>query len=227
MFLWFDPLYFVFLAPALLLMAWAQYRVKSTYAAAQQFPVFQSGERAARDILDSAGLHNVRIELAKGRLSDHYDPRQNVLRLSHEVYAGKNAAAVGIAAHEAGHALQDAKGYAPMGIRNMAVPMAQFGSSFGILFIILGAILSAKPLIWVGIIGFAGVAAFQLINLPVEFNASHRAKVQLANLGIVGETEMTQVKKMLSAAALTYVAATLQSILILLYYVYRFAGSRD
>mgnify|MGYP002622216238 CR=1 FL=1 len=223
----FDLWYLAFIAPAIVLMIWAQYRLRSTYAEAQQFPVFQTGARAARDILDSAGLHNVRIEHVGGKLSDHYDPRHRVLRLSHDVYAGQNAAAVGIAAHEAGHALQDAKGYSLMGIRNAAVPIAKFGSSFGVLLIILGFFLQAMPVVWIGIIAFGGVVAFQLINLPVEYDASRRAKAQLAALGIVGDTEMVQVQKMLSAAALTYVAGALQSLLILLYYVWRFTGSRD
>lgn len=222
---YFDPYYFLFLAPAFVLMMWAQYRVKSTYADAQKFPVFQTGARAASDILNAAGLHNVRIEQVDGKLSDHYDPRHKVLRLSPEVYSGQNAAAVGIAAHEAGHALQDATNYALMGIRNMAVPMANFGSGFGFLFIFLGYIFRFPPLIWIGVIGFGCVAAFQIINLPVEYNASRRAKDQLAALGIVGETEMVQVRKMLSAAALTYVAATLQSVMILLYYVFRLTGN--
>lgn len=223
----FDLWYFVFIAPAVVLMFWAQHRVKSTYVEAQKHPVFQSGARAARDILDAAGLHNVRVEQGRGKLSDHYDPRHRVLRLSPEVYSGQNAAAVGIAAHEAGHALQDATDYALMSIRNAAVPVARFGSGFGVLILIAGAIMQIPALIWVGIIGFAGVAAFQIINLPVEYNASSRAKTQLAAMGIVGETEMVHVDKMLSAAALTYVAATLQSIMVLLYYVWRFAGSRD
>lgn len=223
----FDPVYFLYLAPAFVLMMWAQYRLRSTYAEAQQFPVFQSGARAARDILDAAGLHHVAIEQTPGQLSDHYDPRHQVLRLSPDVYSGQNAAAVGIAAHEAGHALQDAKHYALMGIRNAAVPLARFGGSFGILIIILGFILQMQPIVWVGIAAFAGVVLFQVINLPVEYDASRRAKQQLAAMGIVGEAEMVQVKRMLSAAALTYVAGALQSLLILLYYISRFSGRRD
>jgi Zn-dependent membrane protease YugP len=223
----FDPLYFVFIAPALLVAFWAQFRVKSAYAVAQQIPAPLSGAAAARHVLDSAGLTGVAIEQIGGTLSDHYDPRDKVLRLSNEVYQSRSLAAVGIAAHEAGHALQDAFGYAPLAIRNAAVPVAGFGSNAGMLLTVLGAIMAIKPLIWVGIILFAAVVFFQLVNLPVEFNASNRAKAQLVGLGIVGQEEMVYVNNVLNAAAWTYVAATLQAILTLLYLILRFGGSSD
>ncbi|MCA9103133.1 MAG: zinc metallopeptidase [Planctomycetales bacterium] len=216
--------YLLFLSPAILLMLWAQFRIKTAYHAAMQQPAPISGAGAARHILDSAGLQNVAIEQVPGHLSDHYDPRDKVLRLSPEVYQSRTLAAVGIAAHEAGHALQDAKGYAPLAIRNAAVPAAGFGSSFGIILIIVGALLRTGPLIWAGIALFSCVVIFQVVNLPVEFNASTRAKQQLATLGIVSDEAMPYVRKVLSAAALTYVAATLQSILTLLYYITRFTG---
>jgi Zn-dependent membrane protease YugP len=183
-----------------------------------------SGAAAARHVLDSAGLHDVAIEPIGGHLTDHYDPRAKVLRLSGEVYGGRTLAAVGIAAHEAGHALQDAKHYAPLVVRNAAVPLAGFGSSASIILLIIGAILAIKPLVWLGIILFGGVVFFQLVNLPVEFNASSRAKEQLVSLGIITADERVYVNKVLNAAALTYVAATLQALLTLLYYVFRFAG---
>ena len=221
----FDPMYFIWLAPALLLAFWAQMRVKSTYAKAQQMPAPLSGAAAARHILDSAGLQNVAIEQIPGQLTDHYDSRAKVLRLSPEVYQSRSLAAVGIAAHESGHALQDARHYAPLVVRNAAVPAASFGSGISLTLIILGFFLQAGFLVWAGIGLFACFVFFQLVNLPVEFNASSRAKAQLVDLGIVNHEELTYVNKVLDAAAWTYVAATLQSVLTLLYYVSRFSGS--
>ena len=220
----FDPLFWVMVAPAFLLGLWAQIMVKSTYARAQRLGAPLSGAAAGRHILDSAGLQNVDIEMVPGHLSDHYDPRHKVLRLSQEVYQSRTLAAVGIAAHEAGHAMQDARAYAPLVIRNAAVPLAGFGSGAGIWMLVLGAIFSIQPLVLLGIGLFACVVFFQIVNLPVEFNASSRAKAQLVGLGIVSEEELAYVNKVLNAAALTYVAATLQAILTLLYYIIRFTG---
>jgi Zn-dependent membrane protease YugP len=219
--MYFDPVYLLYVAPAFLLMLWAQWRVKATYHAAQQQAAPLSGAAAARHILDSAGLQGVQIEQVPGTLSDHYDPRDKVLRLSQDVYAGRTLAAVGIAAHESGHALQDAHAYAPLKIRNLAVPAATFGSGFGIWMMIFGVIFQFGPLLWAGLVLFGCVVFFQLVNLPVEFNASSRAKAQLVSLGIVPQEEMTYVNRVLNAAAWTYVAATLQSIMILLYYFMR------
>jgi Zn-dependent membrane protease YugP len=222
--------YLLWMAPALLLAMWAQWKVRGTYAEAAQVPARLSGAAAARYILDSAGLQNVAVEPIAGQLTDHYDPSAKVLRLSEGVYGSRSAAAVGIAAHEAGHALQDAKHYAPLVIRNFAVPAAQFGSGIGMLLLFVGAgmlmqgIAAGTPLIWIGILGFACVAAFQLINLPVEFDASNRAKQLLVSHGIVGNQEMVYVNSVLNAAAWTYVAATLQSVLTVLYYVMQFTG---
>jgi len=221
-------MYFLFIAPAVLLGLWAQMRISMTYAQAQKMAAPLSGVAAARHILDSAGLSNVQIEQIPGRLSDHYDPRDKVLRLSPEVYQSRTLAAVGIAAHEAGHAIQDAHAYAPLLLRNAAVPAAGFGSNAGILLIIVGAALNMNALlIWLGIGLFACVVVFQVVNLPVEFNASARAKAQLVQLGIINQDELVYVKKVLNAAALTYVAATLQAILTLLYYIMRFTGGRN
>jgi Zn-dependent membrane protease YugP len=224
--MFFNPQYLLFIAPAVLLGLWAQFRIKTTYAAAGQAPAPLSGAAAARHILDSAGLQNVDIEQVPGHLSDHYDPRDKVLRLSPEVYQARSLAAVGIAAHEAGHALQDAERYAPLVVRNVAVPAANFGSSGGLLLLILGIILGADPIIWIGIALFSCVVIFQLVNLPVEFNASNRAKALLVSQGIVHEQEMPLVNKVLNAASLTYVAATLQSILTLAYYLMVVMGGR-
>ena len=160
-----------------------------------------------------------------GELSDHYDPREKVLRLSQEVYQSRTLAAVGIAAHESGHALQDAHAFVPMLVRNAAVPLAGFGSNASMMLLILGFVLHFQPLLWAGIAAFSAVVFFQVVNLPVEFDASSRAKVLLVSLGIVSPQEMVYVNRVLNAAALTYVAATLQSILTLLYYLFRVMGS--
>ncbi len=227
----FDFMLMLFTLPAVLLAMFAQYRVTSAYREMSQVRARMSGFHAARKILDDAGLYNVGIEQIPGQMSDHYDPSAKVLRLSPDVYQGYSMAAVGIAAHEAGHALQDAKHYAPLKIRNLAVPVASFGSNFGMLAIMIGAsmlfsgIALGKLVLLLGILLFAGVVVFQVINLPVEFNASSRAKTELLNLGIISGPELPYVSKVLNAAALTYVAATMHSVLTLLYYLTRFAGS--
>lgn len=223
--MFFDPRYLLFVAPAMLLAFWAQYRIRSAYAAAMKLPAPLSGAAAARHILDSAGLRDVNIEAIPGQMTDHYDPRHKVLRLSADVYSNRSLAAVGIAAHEAGHALQDARSYAPLSIRNAAVPLANFGAGPGILLIVVGAIIPAlHGLIWLGIALFSGVVFFQLVNLPVEFDASSRAKQQLVALGVCNDQQIQAVSNVLSAAAWTYIAATLESVMTLLYYVMIFAG---
>ena len=199
----FDPMYFLYIAPAMLLAFWAQMKVRSTYAAAQQAPARLSGAAAARHILDAAGLQHISIEPVPGELTDHYDPHHKVLRLSEGVFRSNSCAAVGIAAHEAGHALQDAKRYAPLIIRNIAVPAANFGGGLGMMLIFAGiglamsgmvGVHNAKLLIWAGIAGFGAVAAFQIINLPVEFDASNRAKALLVQYGIVPQQDMVYVE---------------------------------
>jgi hypothetical protein len=222
--MFFDPMYLIVLAPAILLGLWARSSMMSAYSQASQIPAPLSGAAAARHILDSAGLHGVPVEPTPGQLSDHYDPTNKVLRLSMENYQGRSLSAVGIAAHEAGHAIQDAERYAPLVIRNLAVPAASFGGSGGLLILILGAMLNMPSLIWVGLILFGGIAAFQLINLPVEYDASARAKKILVQMGIVHPEEMPHVNKVLNAAALTYVAGTLEAILTLGYYAMMFLG---
>lgn len=217
----FDPMYFLFLAPAMLLAMWAQMRVSSTYGRAMQMPAPLSGAAAARHILDQAGLQSVAIEEVPGHLSDHYDPSHHVLRLSTDVYRNRSMAAVGIAAHEAGHALQHAQGYMPLVIRNAAVPAAQWGPGLSIVLLIIGFAMTSKPLILLGLFAFCGLLFFQVINLPVEFDASNRAKAVLSELQIVDHDGAVAVRSVLNAAAWTYVAATLQSLLTLLYYVFR------
>jgi Zn-dependent membrane protease YugP len=225
--MFFNPIYYLFVAPAFLLGLWAQFRLQTTYAAAQRMPAPLSGAAAARHVLDSAGLTDVAIEPIAGQLSDHYDPRDKVLRLSADVYERRTLAAVGIAAHEAGHALQHAQGYLPLTVRNAAVPLAGFGSGAGIWMIFLGAIFQMPALLSLGIILFAAVVFFQVVNLPVEFNASSRAKAQLVSLGIINNEDLYYVNKVLSAAALTYVAATLQAIMTLVYLIFRYGGRRN
>jgi len=214
----------LFIAPALLLGMWAQYRIRSSYTAAQQVGCRRSGAGAADDLLRAANIDDVSIQEIGGYLSDHYDPRQKVVRLSSAVFHGCNLAAVGIAAHEVGHAIQHHRQYAPLVIRNLAVPAASFGSNTSFVLLALGLFLGQNWLLLVGIVLFSMVVFFQLINLPVEFNASSRAKEQLVSLGVVGQHEMHYVRRVLNAAALTYVAATLQAVLTLVYYVMMYAG---
>jgi Zn-dependent membrane protease YugP len=225
--MYFDPLYFVFAAPAIVLMLWAQWRVKSTYLEGMQVAAPLSGAAAARHILDNSGCYDVGVEPASGWLSDHYDPSSRVLRLSPEVYESYTATAVGIAAHEAGHALQHAAHYAPLVIRNAAVPAAQFGGTAFSILLILGFVMGSPKLILVGIAAFALTVVFQLINLPVEFDASHRAKRLLGQLNIVDAEGAVAVRSVLNAAGWTYVAATLQSILTLAYYLFRYGGAMN
>jgi len=215
----FDPVFWMLVGPFLLLGVIAQVWVKSAYASAQRRPAPLSGAAAARHILDSAGLQDVDIQVVQGHLSDHYDPRHKVLRLSQQVHQSQTLAAVGIAAHEAGHAIQDARAYGPLVIRNAAVPAAGFGSNASFWLVILGIIFSAPALLWAGVALFGCVVFFQLVNLPVEFNASSRAKAQLAELGIVDSQGMVYVNRVLSAAAMTYVAALLTAVMTLVYYI--------
>jgi len=226
--MFFDFNLLVWTAPAILLGLWAQWRVHAAFAAASREPAALSGAAAARHILDLAGATDVAVEAVPGRLTDHYDPRSKVLRLSESVYGSRSLAAVGIAAHEAGHALQDVQGYGLMAVRNAAVGVANFGSGLGFLVFIIGLGMSLSAVAWLGLLLFGGTVFFQLVNLPVEFDASNRAKAQLVALDIVPIEDMPAVNRVLDAAAWTYVAATLQSILTLLYYAsYLTGGSSD
>jgi Zn-dependent membrane protease YugP len=223
-FFYFDPSYMLAIAPAMLLAMWAQWRVHASFAAAAQQPAPLSGAAAARYILDSAGATDVQIESVPGQLTDHYDPQTKVLRLSQNVFGDRSLAAVGIAAHEAGHALQDAEGYSLMSLRNAAVGLANVGSNAGLFVFMIGLAMALKPVAWLGIALFGATVFFQLVNLPVELNASNRAKAQLVQLGIVPAESMRGVNDVLNAAAWTYVAATLQSVLTLLYYASYLTG---
>ncbi len=235
--MFFDPLWFVFVGPAMLLAWWAQAKVHGAFARAKQIPARSgiTGAETAARILLQAGVDNVGIEPTQGVLGDHYDPRHKVLRLSPDVYNGRSVAAQGIAAHEVGHAIQDARRYGPLILRNGLVPLASTGSWLsniliigGILFMFLvqGASQIAYYLIWAGVIAFATTVVFQLINLPVEFDASKRAKAALADMGLVTEQEMPEVRRVLNAAAMTYVAATAVAIMQLLYWIVRLSAMR-
>ncbi len=214
----YDKYYLILVLPAIIISLWAQMKVSSTYK--KYSKVMSRGARTAteitRMILDMNGLHNVRIEAVSGSLSDHYDPRANVIRLSDSVRGDVSVASIGVAAHEAGHAIQHAQGYAPIKWRNAVLPVANIGSRLSVPLIILGIILSFEPLVTVGIIAFAAVLAFQLVTLPVEFNASTRALKTLEVNGILQGEELTGAKRVLSAAAMTYVSAALVSVMQLL-----------
>lgn len=223
--------YLIFMLPALLLGLWAQAKVKWAYAQASQIPPASglSGAEAASRILEAEGLRDVEIEVTHGYLGDHYDPRAKVLRLSDEVYQGRSLAALGVAAHEAGHAIQDAQGYGLMVVRNAIVPLASIGSNMSFFLIFIGGLIGAFNLILLGVFLFSAVVVFQLVNLPVEYNASARAKDILLRRGLISPEEQKTVSSVLSAAALTYVAATVSAILTLLYYLFRLGiiGGRD
>ena len=211
------------LLPGMIIGGIAQARVRSAFAKAKKIRVQSglSGAEAAQRILESAGLHHVGIERAKGWLGDHYDPRQKVLRLSPDVYDGRTIAAVGIAAHEAGHALQDQLHYAPLKIRNAIVPLASVGTNLSWVFLIAGMFLEIFNLMLAGVVLFSVVVFFQIINLPVEFNASTRARQILLTNGIIAQDEDRAVARVLNAAAMTYVAATITAILQLVWFLLR------
>lgn len=221
--MFFDPLYMMMIAPTFILSLVAQGWVKSAFRKYGKIANRRgmTGAEAARRILDASNLSQVRIEPAKGFLSDHYDPRTKVLRLSPDVYSRPSLAAVGVAAHEAGHALQDAKEYVPLKIRSALVPAAQFGSKLAFPLIFLGFILNAVGMIKVGVVLFSGAVLFQVVTLPVEFNASSRAMTALAGTGILSGDELTGARKVLSAAAMTYIAAAITAVVQLLYFAMR------
>ena len=229
--MFFDPVYFLFLAPGILLALWAQWRVKSAFAEASQVPAASgvTGAQAAATVMHEGGIDNVAIEPVDGFLSDHYSPTEKVLRLSPDVYAGRSLAALGVAAHEAGHAFQDAQRYPLLVVRNLLVPLANFGGSISWVLIMLGFVLAMAQLLYVGIAAFSLTVLFQVVNLPVEFDASARARRRLIEAGLVSPQEDATVARVLNAAALTYVAATLTSVLTLLYFLFRagLLGDRD
>jgi Zn-dependent membrane protease YugP len=222
-----DPVYLVFMIPGLLLGMYAQFKLSGTYGRYSNIGSSNglSGFEAAREILDRAGLRDMPVEVVPGHLTDHYDPMRKALFLSHDNYYGRSLAAVGVAAHEAGHALQHKNHYFPLHFRMALVPLTNIaGNASGIL-IMLGFVLGLMGLVKLGIACFGLLALFQIITLPVEFNASSRAKQQLLNLGLVRQGEEAHgVSRVLSAAAMTYVAAMITTVLTLLYYILRFTG---
>lgn len=225
----FNPLYFVFALPALILGLWAQFKVQSAFNKYSRVRSMGglSGADVARRMLDMNGLYNVRVEMVNGFLSDHYDPSSRTLRLSPDVYRGSSLAAAGIAAHEAGHALQHQDAYLPMQIRSAIVPTVQIGSWLGPIIFVIGMFISTQ-LAWVGLILFGATAVFAVVTLPVEFNASSRAKAWLTDSRIIYGDEIRGVNSVLDAAALTYVAAAVQAISTVLYYLFLLSGrSRD
>jgi len=226
--LYFDPMYLIFALPALLLGLYAQMKIRTSYS--KYLRVANSrgitGLNAARYLLDNAGLHDVEIEGTPGELSDHYDPSSRKLRLSRGVANSPSVAALGIVAHEVGHAVQHAEGYGPLRLRSAIVPVVNIGTWLGPILFIIGFLLQAYDLAVLGVIAFAGAAVFSLVTLPVELNASARAMQMLTNTGLVTQQEYNGAKSVLSAAALTYVAAAAQSISTLLYYVFLLGGLR-
>ena len=227
-----DPLYLLVMGVGLVLSLGATAWVKAAFAKWSRVPIgrHMTGRDVAAAILQAEGITNVRIEEVPGKLSDHYDPRSRTLRLSPENYRGRSIAAAGIAAHEVGHALQHKQGYWPMTIRQKMVPVASIGTNFGVIMIVIGGFLQMSGLAQLGVLLFAGFVAFTLVTLPVEIDASQRAKATLLRTGIVTGPEHAGVSKMLTAAAATYVAAAITAILQLLYFLMRMGlvgGSDD
>jgi Zn-dependent membrane protease YugP len=222
----FNPLFWLFALPGIGLGMYAQWRVKSNFNkyARVRTQSGVTGAQVARRLLDAYGLHDVQVERTNGFLSDHYDPRSKKLRLSEATYDSPSVAAAGIAAHEMGHALQHANNYVPLQVRSAIVPAVQFGSGIGPLLLMGGVLLQFQALAWVGVALFAATTIFTLVTLPVEFDASSRAKKLLQKEFILGKGEMEGVDKVLDSAALTYVAAALQSIGTLVYYVLLLTG---
>ena len=234
--MFFDPVYFLFAIPGMLLGMWAQGKVKSTFNKYAKVRTARNmtGAQVARELLNAYGLHNVRVERVAGQLSDHYDPRGKVLRLSESVHDSPSVAAAGVAAHEMGHALQDAEGYSMLRLRGAMVPAVKASSALGPIMLMAGFAAAnfigggiGTLLMYAGIAVFALSALFAIVTLPVEFDASKRAKDLLLAEGIMGKDEIKGVDKVLDAAAWTYMAAAIQAVMTVLYYVMRFSGRRD
>lgn len=226
-----DPIYILMIAPALLLSFWASWRVKANFKKYSKVRSARgiTGAQAASELLQTAGIHDVEIVRSKGLLSDHYNPVSKKLALSSGVYDSASVAAIGIAAHEAGHAIQHARKYAPLWLRSLLVPTANIGSSVGYLVMFVGLIIASQGLVLLGAVLFSAVLLFQIVTLPVEFNATSRAKALIVQHGIITEREREGVDKVLNAAALTYVAAAVSTLMTLLYFLLRagLLGGRD
>ena len=229
--MYFDPMYFLFIAPAFIFSLWASWRTKANFKTYSRVPVSSgmSGAEAARRLLDGAGINDVQITRSRGMLSDHYNPVNKTLALSDGVFDSRSLAAVGIAAHEAGHAIQHARHYGPLKLRSALVPTASIGSNLGYMVMLLGLFISPN-LVLVGAVLFSAVLIFQIVTLPVEFDASNRAKALVVEQGIVARDERRGMDKVLNAAAMTYVAAVASSLATLLYFLVRsglLGGRRD
>ena len=227
-FYYFDTYYWIILVPAMLIALLAQINVSSTFNRYSRVVSRRglTGAQAAEAVLRAHGVYDVRIERVSGQLTDHYDPRTNTIRLSDAVYGSTSIASVGVAAHEAGHAVQYAQEYGPIKLRGAIIPVCNFSSQISILLIILGFVLYSRPLFAVGVVLFAVAAFFQVVTLPVEFNASRRAIQSLQDTHMLDDQELRGAKKVLGAAAMTYVAALLVSIAQLLRYILAFNSRR-
>ena len=221
--MYFDPLYLMFMVPGLLLAMIATAITKSTFAKYSRVAASSgmTGAEAARHMLDVNNLHDVRVEQTQGFLSDHFDPSANALRLSPQVYQSDSLSAIGVACHEAGHALQKATGYGPLGLRTALVPVTQFGSNFSWILLMLGMGMNFPFLVKAGVMLFAIAVLFTIVTLPVEWDASARAKRQMVSAGIVTAAEQSHAASVLNAAFLTYVAGAVTAILQLLYFLIR------
>jgi len=225
--MFFDPTYILFiLMPSLLIMGFAQWRVKSAFDKYAKYSNARglTGAQVADLVMRSAGIYDVHIEPTPGSLTDHFDPQAKVLRLSEPVYNSRTIAAIGVAAHEAGHAVQQHAGYAPMLLRTGLVPVANIGVRVGPWIIIAGVITQLAPVAWIGLLLFACSTIFALVTLPLEYNASARARQLLESNGLILQSEYGSVHNMLNAAALTYVASFLVSLLNLIYYAMLVSG---
>ncbi|MGQ9554417.1 MAG: zinc metallopeptidase [Anaerolineae bacterium] len=227
-FMYYDPLYFILGLPALLLGLYAQFKVQTTFQKYLRTPnaYHVTGARAAQVLLSASGLSHIEVEGTPGQLSDHYDPRRKVLRLSENVARSPSVASVAVVAHEVGHAVQDASNYGPMKLRTGIVPAVQIGSWLGPVLFFLGYLFASPQLATIGVISFAGAAVFALVTLPVELNASSRALGLLQSTSLIAPDELPGARQVLNAAALTYVAALMQALSQLLYFVLLLSGMR-
>ncbi len=219
----FDPMYFLFLAPGLALSLWASWRVKSNFKKYSKVRSSRgiTGAEAAAELLRTASIDDVKIVRTAGKLSDHYNPINKTLALSESVYDSSSIAAIGVATHEAGHAIQHAKHYGPLWVRSMLVPTANIGSSIGYFVMLIGLFMASTNMVLVGAVLFSMVLLFQIVTLPVEFDATRRAKALVVEHGIILPQEREGVDRVLNAAALTYVAAAVSTLLTLVYFLLR------
>lgn len=227
--MFYDPTYFIFMIPAFIIMAMASAYVRSSYNKWSKIRATSglTGAQAAQRLISTGNLYGVQVAGTQGQLSDHYDPRNKTLFLSQGVHDSPSVAAVAIAAHELGHAMQDAEDYLPMQIRSFMVPVVNIGSNLGWILIMIGLFLQQMNIAWLGVLVFSGGALFALATLPVEFNASARAKELLYSTGIIQtEEERRGVNTVLNAAAMTYVAGLITAVLQLLYFVFLIGGRR-